>query len=166
MASTRLTRSTTKRLNKSLALDATVPGTQSTRPGFLSMPHELMLEIPQYLGPAMGVSNPDNLGRILPYPPQTARRTALRALSQTCRTLRPLFLPLSWECLDNSSAKINDRNKEPWEVVSWCASENLELKSRGLAENWNLVAYVQYVSISFLNAQSPLLILCRWNYPA
>jgi hypothetical protein len=127
-----------KHLKTSSASDA-APGIQSTRTGILSMPHELMLELLQYLGPGMGLPNrmPDSFnGRIMPYPLNGERRTALHALSQTCRVPCLFFLPLAWECLDTCSAKYDDvaigYGSQVWDLQSQSIFQNLKSKSKGL----------------------------------
>lgn len=79
------------------------------------------------------------------------RPKALRALSQTNRALRNLFLPVLWERLEVCAGKY-----EAWYKVF---GELLEQKSIGLAANTELAAYVRYVI--FFN----LLILLSYRNP-
>jgi hypothetical protein len=86
-------------------VSGTILSTQSPHSGIHSMPHELLLKIPQYLGPITGQFQ-DNVTRIWPYPANNERRTALRALSQTSRFLRLFYLPLAWEYLDTYTRRL------------------------------------------------------------
>jgi hypothetical protein len=114
------------------------------------MPHELLLEITKHIGSRTG--QPERPKQMLghlgstpePYPPNSERRTALRALSQTSRAMRQLFLPLAWEYLDTCSAKYDHLGYDNWIDQCRSISENLESKSKGLISNPNLAAYVRY----------------------
>ena len=108
--------------------------------GIHSMPHELLLEILQYLGQPLDLTAASFDGKP-PYPLNTERRRTLHSLSQCCRALRSFFLPLAWEYVDACCAKNGHDGCVMW---NRSRSQNLELKSRGLVQNPKLAAYVRY----------------------
>ena len=126
--------------NKRIKTSSVAPNAQNKGPSMHSMPHELLLEILQYLGPPLD-RTAGYFGRTLPYPLNNERRRTLHSLSQCCRALRSFFLPLAWEYVDACCAK-NGHNG----CVMWnrSRSQNLELKSKGLVQNPKLAAYVRY----------------------
>src|ERR1700691_5285644 len=128
--------------NKRIKTSSVTPNAQNNGPSMHSMPHELLLEILQYLGPPLDRT----AGRMLPYPLNNERRRTLHSLSQCCRALRSFFLPLAWEYVDACCAKNGHGECEGWAQMRK-RERNLELKSRGLVQNPNLAAYVRYESI-------------------
>lgn len=68
------------------------------------------------------------------------RREALKALSQTCKVLRNLFLPQLWECFEAAY----DPRDPPEDWVAFGAAK-LERLSKGLVENPTLASHVRYV---------------------
>jgi hypothetical protein len=112
----------------------------------LSLPHELLLEIPQYLGPIVNLADPS--GRwdaAFSYEKYSIRTLTLTALSQTCRALRAFFLPLVWQYLNVCCAKDDNEGFGDWPHHMESISQNLQSKSNGLLRNPNLAAYVQCV---------------------
>lgn len=112
------------------------------------MPHELLLEISQYLGPPFDFVTPLDWSinqmysdGILVYLINSERRRTLHSLSQCCRALRSFFLPLAWEYFDACCTKDDHQACIGWKPPG---SPNLELKCEGLVENPNLAAYVRY----------------------
>src|ERR1700685_3724976 len=84
--------------NKRLKTSSAAPNGQNNGAGMHSMPHELLLEILQYLGPPLDLTGV-GFGGTPPYPMNSKRRRTLHSLSQCCQTLRSFFLPLAWEFL-------------------------------------------------------------------
>ena len=105
----------------------------SNKRGFPALPVELLLEIVSYF-------------RLDDYPgsDRTNRSWTLRVLSQTCRSLRCIFLPILWERLC-----ITTRAHYMYE-----AGKSLERKSEALAHNTELAGYVRWITHLFL--------LTRW----
>lgn len=69
------------------------------------------------------------------------RRDALKALSQTCKTLRNLLLPQLWECFEVAYCP---KNLKSYDTVAYLA-EKLERFSMGLVENPELASHVRCV---------------------
>jgi hypothetical protein len=129
--------------NKRRKTSSVASNAQHSGAGIQSMPHELLLEILQYLGPPLDRTG--YFGGTPPYPLNSERRQTLHSLSQCCRALRSFFLPLAWEYVDACRAK-NGHGECDWTQMRK-RQRNLELKSRGLVQNPNLAAYVRYESI-------------------
>src|ERR1700691_4930060 len=117
--------------NKRVKTSSAAPEAHNYGAGIHSMPHELLLEILQYLGQPLDLTA-GLFGGTPPYPQNSERRRALHSLSQCCRALRSFFLPLAWEYLDACCSK-NGHN----ECTEWKRSrpQNFESKSRGLVQN-------------------------------
>ena len=131
--------------NKRGKTSSVTPNTQNNGAGIQSMPHELLLEILQYLGPPLDRTT-SYFGGTPPYPLNSERRQTLHSLSQCCRALRSFFLPLAWEYVDACRAKNGHGECEGWAQMRK-RQRNLELKSRGLVQNPKLAAYVRYAHI-------------------
>src|ERR1700690_4341766 len=125
--------------NKRIKTSLVAPNAQNNGAGIQSMPHELLLEILQYLGPPLDRTT-GHFGGTPPYPLNNERRRTLHSLSQCCRALRSFFLPLAWEYFDACFARNGHDECHGW----GSQSRNLESKSRGLIQNPNLAAYVRY----------------------
>ncbi|KIM73045.1 hypothetical protein PILCRDRAFT_93223 [Piloderma croceum F 1598] len=111
------------------------------RETFTDLPSELLLDIVSRI-PTMSIvddlfSNPGYLP--LAY---RERSASLRALSQTCKTLRKLCLPLAWETLE-ACTTTGSRNMFFKEV-----GESLERKCNGLMQSEYLFPYVRIVTVS------------------
>jgi len=131
------------------AFSASYHVAQNSGTGILSIPHELLLEITQYLGPPIDYTEPVDrtgvfLSRRQPYRMNTKRRHTLRSLSQCCQVLRSFFLPLAWECFDIYCPKFDNgyETRKDYETISM----GLESKSKALAKSPELWAYVRYES--------------------
>jgi hypothetical protein len=95
----------------------------SNKRGFPALPVELLLEIVSYF-------------RLVHYPGsfnRTNRSWTLRVLSQTCRSLRCIFLPILWERLYLKALAPD----------MYDAGKSLERKSEALAHNIELAGYVK-----------------------
>jgi hypothetical protein len=141
---TPITRKNTSSTLNHGALDASSEGA-----GILSMPQELFLEIPQHLGPPIGLDQPLSpieriLSRCLPYSLNSDQCQTLRSLSQCNRLLRSVFLPLAWKYFDTRCTTYDHYDVDNAEDIS----ENLESKNKGLIKNPALWPYVQYDSVA------------------
>jgi hypothetical protein len=117
----------------------------------LSMPHELLLEIPKYLGPTISLPAERlhwmsrRWGGCLPYPVYGIRARALRSLSQTSHSLRLFFLPLVWENFDACCAKDDNYGLGSADTQLTAIYLMLKLRSEGLIRHRDLGAFVRYV---------------------
>ena len=117
--------------------------------GLLYLPVESLLEILSYF-PV--ISLPRVNGAYDPSVKSTCytRTDALCALSQTCRALRRTFLQQRWERLDVYARECRRQHAADEQVskgLVWYkqVAMDLKAKSRGLARNKQLAAYVRYV---------------------
>lgn len=94
-------------------LGVTGPGTGTERPTpGRRLPVEVWLMIAEHF-PTLSVQTSIAMHRSGKYPPDFRQRThTLRALSQTTRELRVVFLPLSWRDLEMCAA--SDDEYLPW----------------------------------------------------
>jgi hypothetical protein len=95
----------------------------SNKRGFPALPVELLLEIVSYF-------------RLVDYPgwfDRTNRSWTLRVLSQTCRSLRCIFLPILWERLCIRAH----------EHCMYEAGKSLKRKGEALAHDTELAGYVR-----------------------
>ncbi|KIM73044.1 hypothetical protein PILCRDRAFT_829424 [Piloderma croceum F 1598] len=105
------------------------------------LPSELLLEIVSHFPTILIdeiIANP----RILPVA-YRERFASLRALSQTCKELREVCLPLAWERLE-ACTTAGDRQDMFFKEVG----NNLERKCNGLMQNKHLLPYVRTVTVS------------------
>jgi hypothetical protein len=109
------------------------------------LPSELLLDIVSRI-PTMSIvddlcSNPGYLP--LAY---RERSASLRALSQTCKTLRKLCLPLAWETLEACTTT------GPPNMFYMAVGDSLERKCNGLMESEYLLPYVRCVFATKLSS--------------
>jgi len=137
-----------KRLKLASAVTQGIPEAPTS---ILSMPHELLLEIPKYLGPRIGLPAERlhwmsrRWGGCLPYPVYGIRVRALRSLSQTSHSLRLFFLPLVWENFDACCAKDDDFGLGSADTQLTAIYMMLKSRSEGLMRHRDLATFVRYV---------------------
>ena len=104
----------------------------------LELPIELLMEILSYF-PRAPIEVPRYGVYFYNTPPASSLEYTdlLRALSQTCRRWRSIFLPLLWECLEVCTTR---SQKPAWYL--WLA-RSLEKKSKGLAQSPQHAAHVR-----------------------
>ena len=113
--------------------------TSLNKGGITGLPSELLLEIVSYF-PVISIDdirlNPTTLA-----PAYRERFASLRALSQMCKDLREVCLPLAWERLEACTTATGENNMFYKEV-----GNTLERKCNGLAKSKHLLSYVRYVA--------------------
>jgi hypothetical protein len=126
---------------------------QVTHETITDLPSELLLEIVSHFPTILIdeiIANP----RILPVA-YRERFASLRALSQTCRELREVCLPLAWERLEACTTADNRQSMFFKEV-----GNNLERKCNGLMQSTHLLPHVRCVIATEI--QSVGVILTFW----
>jgi hypothetical protein len=103
---------------------------------FVTLPPELLLEIVS-VSPKVPDLVDFVVGRLELKEVYNDRTDALRALSQTCRTLRRFFLPMYWECLNVCTNKFGG-------ATHLHLATSLEAKSIGLCNRPDLADLVRY----------------------
>ncbi|KAK2465562.1 hypothetical protein APHAL10511_002454 [Amanita phalloides] len=109
--------------------------------GLPTMPAELLLEILSHLQ-AAPIPNTDKLldGRY------RERNTVLRALSQTCRSLRSALLPLVWERIDVLNDSYHSGRASDWcKIMATDLVEQLEIVT---VREPSFAAYVKTVNVT------------------
>jgi len=110
---------------------------QSSR--LVTLPPELLLEIVSVF-PKVPAFVDLVVGRLEVEDVYKDRPDALRALSQTCRTLRRFFLPLYWECLNVCTNRFGG-------ATHLHLATSLEAKSIGLCNRPDLADFVRVANI-------------------
>lgn len=110
------------------------------------LPSELLLEVVSYF-PDIDIDIIQDCRQTLPASFRE-RFNALRALSQTCRELRSVVLPLAWERLEACTTA-----GHPTQFFKECG-KTLERKCKGLLESDHLLPHVRYV-LQYLSKYIP-----------
>jgi hypothetical protein len=117
------------------------------------LPSELLLEIVSHF-PTISIDEIIVNPRILPAI-YRERFASLRALSQTCKELREVCLPLAWERLE-ACTTATDRQDMFFKEVG----NNLERKCNGLMQSKHLLPYVRCVIATKIPSVGMILTLC------
>ncbi|KDQ60174.1 hypothetical protein JAAARDRAFT_125597 [Jaapia argillacea MUCL 33604] len=128
--------------------------------GFPSLAPELFLEILSYFETISNdyiLANPEYL------PSECRERTdALRALSQTCRSLRSQFLGIAWETF---AVCICPDGKSWWKVLG----DSMEKQCKGLVKSPHLLPLVRIVTVTLTRYSTgrilPALVSCLESLP-
>ena len=123
------------------------PNTGST---LFKLPLELIMEILSYFNCLPIITNKLNLS-LFGINPKVSRRylertDALRALSQTCRSWRNLFLPLLWERLESCCSVMDIDSGNRFESNM----NSLIRKSALVCENPEIASHVRCVQVRIL----------------
>lgn len=104
--------------------------------GLITLPSEILLEIASYFPE---LSTAEILDDLHALPTDSRQRfAALRSLSQTCKDLRAVVLPLAWERLEACTADAFTEKPAKQQVGS-----TLKRKCKGLLQSSHLIPYVR-----------------------
>lgn len=127
-----------------------IPSKQAVHPiahdkytGLVALPSELLLEIVAHF-PEISIANIIEAGSSYLPADCSQRSTALRALSQTCKELRAVVLPLAWERLE--ACTLYSTLDSGWQQAFVDEASVLLWKCRGLLHSPHLIPHVRFVS--------------------
>ncbi|KAL0580799.1 hypothetical protein V5O48_001264 [Marasmius crinis-equi] len=126
---------------------------QQNDAGFLKLPVEILtIHIVEYI-PNVPFGIPHELRQSRPGNPTgplledvvLERHKVLRALAQTCRRFRDVFLPLQWETLDFCASPPGFDDRKPWFVN---LTKVIERVCEGLLQSPELASYVSAITVT------------------